>query len=385
MNKQTDKEPQTAASAPPVPSAPGAYDPDPPAAASAPMKKPRASVLKPLTLEEVLNYEPPPGSMLVGDGVIEAGGVALLYGPPGSFKGFAVGHLMACGARGSGRWLGHEVRERFASLWINCENGRRRLRNQFERMELPADAGDYIFNTDIPDVWNVTDQHFVEELRTTVTARQIKLVVVDTVSNFTADELAKDFAAFFAGIHAALSVIPWKVAVLLVHHARKPKEGDRSARGLLHTISGHQTLQRRSRCILYMGRVTDELDEKRVVAACLKCSDSAEAEGHKVAVRLNEKSALEEIPDFDWSEWAAGSNAGNGTKGGAKVTLEHLREIFDDGEKWLTRAEARDALMSVANVARNTAYEALEDEGRFSKELRKNPGNGKISVRKVGE
>jgi hypothetical protein len=366
---------------PAVPTAPGPYDPDPPARAAeaAPAGKPaRASVLKVLTLDDVLSYEPPPGSLLVGDGVIEAGGVALLYGPPGSFKGFAVGHLMACGARGGGTWLGHEVRERFASLWINCENGRRRLRNQFERMDLPPDARDYLFNTDIPDVWSVADPHFVEELRATVTARQIKLVIVDTVSNFTADELAKDFAAFFAGIHAALAVIPWKVAVLLVHHARKPKEGDRSARGLLHTISGHQTLQRRSRCILYMGRVTDELDEKRVVAVCLKCSDSAEAEGRKVAVQLNGKSELEELTEFDWNEWAAGS-AGSGKKGRA-VTLEHLREIFDNGEKWLRRSEAAAALMEAADVGRSAAYDALKKDGPFANWLRENPATGAISV-----
>ena len=57
-----------------------------------------APVLRVFSLSEILSYEPPAGSLLVGDGVLELGEIALLYGPPGSFKGFAVGHLMACGA-----------------------------------------------------------------------------------------------------------------------------------------------------------------------------------------------------------------------------------------------------------------------------------------------
>src|SRR6187455_2884242 len=126
--KEAKPKPPEAAS-PAVPGVPGIYDPDPPAAP--PEKKRRKSVLRVLTLSEVLNYEPPPGSLLVGDGVIEAGSTTLLFGPPGSFKGFAIGDLMACGARGSGTWLGFPVNCRFASLWINCENGRRRLKNQF--------------------------------------------------------------------------------------------------------------------------------------------------------------------------------------------------------------------------------------------------------------
>ena len=109
-------------------------------------------VLRVLSLSEVLGYEPPPGSFLVGDGVLELGGDSLLYGPPGSFKGFAVGELMACGARGCGEWLGFPVNTQFASLWLNFENRRRRLKTQFAKMDLPPSAEDFIFVTDIPGV-----------------------------------------------------------------------------------------------------------------------------------------------------------------------------------------------------------------------------------------
>src|SRR5262249_50108288 len=158
----------------------------------------------------------------------------------------------------------------FASLWVNCENGRRRLKTQMQRMELPSDAGDYLFATDIPSVWSLSDPRMVQELRETIAAKNIRLLILDTVSNFAGDEMAKDFAAFFAQLNTALHGLPWKVAVLLIHHARKPKESDKGGRGLLHLISGHQTLQRRSRCIIFIGRVTEELGERRVVSVCLK-------------------------------------------------------------------------------------------------------------------
>jgi hypothetical protein len=376
MNQSNTRQDAAFAAAPVVP---GIYDPDPPSPPKQERKK-RESVLHVLSLPEVLNYVPTPGSLMVGDGVVEAGGTTLLFGPPGSLKGFAVGHLMACGARGGGTWMGYTVNCQFASLWINCENGRRRLMKQFKAMDLPADAGKFIFNTDIPDVWSITDPRFVAELRETVETNQIKLVVVDTVSSFTADELAKDFAAFFSGMNTALKGMPWKVAVMLVHHARKPKDGDRSARGLLHTISGHQTLQRRSRCILYMGRVTDKFEEKRIVSVCLKCSDSEVEEGRKIAVTLNQRSEMEEIPDFDWSEWAAGIVNGGGKKGPA-VSLEHLRTVFENGEKWMRRSEARDTLMEVAGVGRSTAYDALSNDGDYGEWIRENPANKKISIR----
>jgi len=363
-----------------APEMPGAYDPDPPVVAPKTMKKRRESVLHVLTLSDVLNYEPAPGSLLVGDGVLEAGGTTLLFGPPGSLKGFAIGHLMACGARGGGTWMGYKVNCQFASLWINCENGRRRLMKQFNAMDLPADAEQFIFNTDIPEVWSVTDGRFVEELKETIQANDIKLVVFDTVSSFTPDEMAKDFAAFFAGLNAVFQTLPWKVAVLLVHHARKPKDGDRSARGLLHTISGHQTLQRRSRCILFMGRVTDALDERRIVSVCLKCSDSEVEEGRKIAVTLNQRSELEEISDFDWSEWAAGTVNGGGKKGPA-VTIEHLRTLFENGEKWIKKPEARDTLMEWVGVCYSTAYEALKHDGVYGEWLREDPHTKKMSIR----
>lgn len=317
-----------------------------------------ADVLHVLSFADVLGYDPPPGSLLVGDGLLELGENSLLYGPPGSFKSFAVGNLMALGAWGRGEWLGFPVNARFASLWINFENGRRRLRDQFAKMELPPDAADFIHVTDVPEIWSLADSRMAGAIRQTITEKKIRLVIMDTVSSLCEDELAKHFTAFFTALNSILSGLPERPAVLLIHHSRKPKEGDRGGRGLLNLISGHQTLQRRSSAIIYLGRVTDEFDEKRAAAVCLKCRNNGEMEGQKFALKLGEKNALEPLAEFDWSEWEQGS-AGR-KRQEKKVTDADVLALFEFGNRTLSRVEAAEMLMDRLGIGRTTAFDELK-------------------------
>jgi hypothetical protein len=344
----------------------------------------RAPVLRVLSLSEIKGYEPPAGSFLVGDGVIELGECALLYGPPGSFKGFAIGQLMACGAWGHGEWLGHPVKSKFASLWLNCENGRRRLRDQFSKVRLPEDADHYIHVTDIPEVWNLADVRLSGEIRRTIVEKQIRLLIVDTVSNFTEDEFAKQFAAFFSALNTMLHGIELRPAVLLIHHSRKPKETDKGARGLLNLISGHQTLQRRARSICYLGRVSDGFEERRLAAVWLKVSNNGEAEGSKTALQLTGELTLQPIPDFDWSQWHGASSSGTSHRE-PKVKEEHVRQVFELGLAPLPLNQAVERLQEIAGVSRSTAYEALKtgEGARFDKLLVCQPGY-MISLRTAG-
>ena len=338
-----------------------------------------ASVLRVLSLGAILRYEPPAGSLLVGDGVLELGEVALLYGPPGSFKGFAVGHLMLCGVRGTGEGLGHPVNAKFASLWLNCENGQRRLRDQFRKMNLPADAEKFIHVTDIPAVWNLTDPRLSSEIQRTIREKNVRLLIIDTVSNFLEDEFAKQFAAFFAALNSILHGLEQKPAILLIHHSRKPKDTDRGARGLLNLISGHQTLQRRARSICYLGRVSDDFEEKRMAAVWLKVSNNGEAEGRKTALQLAEDATLQPIADFDWTRWEGASSGG--AKREPKVREEHLFEVFENGKRKLTQKRATEELQEIAGVGRSTAYEALKVEGgRFSHLLSRDPETEFLSL-----
>jgi hypothetical protein len=338
-------------------------------------------VLQVLSLNDVLNYEPTAGAMLVGDSVIELGEIALLFGPPGSYKGFAVGHLMQCGAQGYGTWLGHSVKTQFASLWLNCENGRGRLREQFQKMKLPPDAERFIHVTDIPAIWKLRDPRLASEIRRIIIEKQIRLLIIDTVSNFVEDEFAKEFAAFFADLNSLVQGVTPRPAVLLIHHSRKPKETDKGGRGLLNLISGHQMLQRRARSICYLGRVTDEFDEQRVAAVWLKVSNNGKAEGTKTALLLADDATLQPIENFDWAEWTGSSSGGAHRE--PKVYDEHLHDIFEGGKRWLVHKVAAEELQERAEVGRSAAYEALKVVGgRFSHLLRKN-GDGLIGLRAV--
>jgi hypothetical protein len=183
---------------------------------------------------------------------------------------------------------------------------------------------------------------------------------------------------FFAGLNTLLSGLPERPAVLLIHHSRKPKADDKGARGLLNLISGHQTLQRRSRSIVYLGRVTDELKERRVVAAVLKCSNNGETEGRKIALELGATHTLEELPDFNWDEWEQGG-ATKGPKARA-VTGDHIRELFGHGETWLPQAEAAEKLQEIADIGRSAAYDALKHYGHLI--VRK---EGKMGLADLGE
>jgi hypothetical protein len=82
------------------------------------------------------------------------------------------------------------------------------------------------------------------------------------------------------------------------------------------------------------------------------------------------------LEDSDWDEF---HGEGSGRPSG--VTREHLQEVFGHGEKWLKRTEAAKALGETAGVS-TAAYGALEEKGRFAKWMRKNPTDGRVSIRK---
>jgi hypothetical protein len=339
-------------------------------------KRPR--VLRTFNVDEVIAFQPKEGADLIAEGFIELGETALLFGPPGSFKGFIVGDLQLCGARGEGQWLGFDVRTRFASLWLNCENGRTRMKKQFTKMDLPADARDFIHITDIPDVLSLGNSELQEDIREDIITRDVRLLIVDTVSNFCQDEQARDFSAFFDNLHQLFLGMETRPAVLLIHHSRKPKSEDKAGRALLNLISGHQTIQRRSRTIIFAGRVTEGFKENRLAVVALKVSNNGELEGEKRAMQLSDRHTMEEIPDFDWSIWEkADDSAGGAKKDKSKVRLEHLQEVFKDGA--LTRHEAGQKLEAVTGAGRSAVSEALNK--RFADMLEKLPGGLLINLR----
>jgi hypothetical protein len=319
-----------------------------------------------LDVRALLSYVEQPGEVLCGDAVLEVGEFAMLFGFPSVGKSWAIMDLMAKAAWGRGRWLGHEIKCPFATLWIGDENNKRRLSNQLKSLHaaglLPDDFEKWIFITDVPETMDVGDAAFVAHTRRIVEEKGIKLVILDTVSSAVVDETAKDFSFMFRGMKAinyGLSVRPcW----MLVHHRRKPKSEDTEGNGRLHAISGHQVLRRKPRTIIELERVTEQSGDRRVVATLLKNSNG-KSEGEKHALQQTDR-GFDEIENFDFSECAGGGGGAGGHN--EKITEKNIRELFDNGSVRYAKGDAVRRLMKLAECKDKAAYAALSGNGRFA-------------------
>ena len=122
---------------------------------------------------------------------------------------------------------------------------------------------------------------------------------------------------------------------------------------------------------MILQRASDSFEDNRVVFSPLKNNDGVEL-GKRSAWEMRDGGFFEAddsvLDSFD---------AGAGVKGRAsKVTIEHLREVFDKGQTWLKLKQAAESLMEIAGVARTTAYDALKTwKGPFSDFLRRRDDN----------
>ena len=80
---------------------------------------------------ELRGYEPEKDIVLVGDCHIMRGEVFVIGGEPGVGKSTAATELAICGATGR-PWLGLPVHCRFKTMIIQTENGRYRLRQEYQ-------------------------------------------------------------------------------------------------------------------------------------------------------------------------------------------------------------------------------------------------------------
>lgn len=322
-----------------------------------------------LDVRALLSYEEKPGEVLCGDAVLELAELAMLFGFPSVGKSWAIMDLMAKAAWGRGRWMGHEIKCRFATLWIGDENNKRRLSNQLKALHaagmLPDDFEKWIFITDVPETMDVGDAAFVAHTRRIVEEKGIKLVILDTVSSAVVDETAKDFSFLFRGIKAINYGLAVRPCWLLVHHRRKPKSEDTDGNGRLHAISGHQVLRRKPRTIIELERVTEQSGDRRVVATLLKNSNG-KSEGAKHALQQTDR-GFDEIENFDFSECAGGGGAGGHNE---KITEQHLHELFDRGRVRYAKGEAVRRLMALAGAKDKACYAALSANGRFAHMLK---------------
>ena len=216
--------------------------------------------------------------------------------------------------------------------------------------------------------------YFRADLKTPLRDFNPQLVIVDPWNACVRDSMEKDFLEGFERLLEVMAEVP-DAACLILHHLRKPRADDRhKGRSLAHLLSGSYVLVSMARSVMVMQPASDDTEDARVVLTPAKNNDGEL--GARTAW-LRKAGWFEPVTDINFDEF----DGGDGGQREPKVREEHLRDIFEEGRRWLVQKVATDELMERAEVKRSAAYEALKVVGgRFSNFLTKRD-DGLIGMR----
>ena len=120
------------------------------------------------------------------------------------------------------------------------------------------------------------------------------------------------------------------------------------------------------RCVFVMQLASDDPQDNRVVWTCCKNNDG-ELGARSAWERRN--GLFARVPEFDWATF---DNPHKDER--VTITADDLMEIFENGEKQLTKADAVKTLQRLTEGGRTACYDALNSEGRFSAHLSETHG-----------
>jgi hypothetical protein len=322
-----------------------------------PPREPRIRFLKP---SELRAFQPDEKAVLVGDSHILRGEVFVIGGEPGVGKSTATTDLAICGATGAD-WLGLPLRTRFKTLIIQNENGRYRLRQEYEARGLVEKIEDHILVSEPPPYgMTLTNLEFLEDVQATIDSFKPDLVMFDPWNAAAKDDKASDYSAAFEALKGLLPTGADRPSLGIVAHTRKPQPTDKrtGGSGLMHLLAGSYVLTSVPRCIFIMVRGTADETDNSVVWFNPKNSNGPCAS--RTAWERS-PSGFVPIPDFDWKEFEGG-------KGGrAVMQVEHLKEALGK-DKW-ARSEAVKRLERVSGLGEKACQNALKQNGKFSAHL----------------
>ena len=322
---------------------------------------------------QLLAYQEPEDHNLVGWYHVQRGAISVLGGPPGTGKSRATLWLGVLGAIGKGSWFGLPVHCQFRTLILQNENGAVRLSHDFKQITLPDDIDLWLRVSSPPPLGMIMDDpEFRAQLREVIMEFRPHLLIVDPWNSVTRDINERDYHQAFVWLREVLADCPENPACLIVHHLRKPRQEDRAkGRGLINLMAGSYTIFSVPRSAMILQRASDSLDDNHVVFSPLKNNDGIEL-GKRSAWEMRDGGFFE-ADDSVLDSFDAGAG---GKQRAPKVTIEHLREVFDEGQTWLKLKQAAASLMEIAGVARTTAYDALKTwNGPFSDFLRRRDDN----------
>jgi AAA domain len=316
-------------------------------------REPRIRVFAP---SELRAYNPDQEPVLVGDNHITRGECFVIGGEPGVGKSRLGVSLAIAGATGS-NFLGQKVHEQFRTLILQTENGRYRLKNDFD--EIGATGLDEWVRISEPPPFGLTfsNPEFQADLVAIIADFKPHVVMLDPWNAAAKDDRQRDYVEAFDTIRAILPKGDDKPALGIVCHTRKPQTGERRNGGtaLMHTLSGSYVLTSVPRCIWLVVRGSEDETDNSVVVFNPKNSNGKNSP-RSAWVRKN--GLFEPLADFDWNQFDKPPDERK------VIRPEDIKEVLE-GKGTVSKSSAAEALMAITGMGKSACYDAFKVGGKF--------------------
>ena len=326
-------------------------------------REPRIRFFSPCSLRD---FVPDNDIVLAGECHIMRGEVFVIGGEPGVGKSIAATQLAVSGATQCD-WFGHTVHRQFRTMIVQTENGRYRLQQEFSALD--CDVIENWIRVSEPPPFGLTFSHpeFQRDIGAALDAFKPECVIFDPWNAAAHDDRVRDYAETFDALRNLLPTGHDKPALGIVAHTRKPQPNEKrtGGTGLMHLLAGSYVLTSVPRCIFVMTRGTQDETDDSVVFFNPKNSNGENAPRSAWHRKL---SGFTPATDFDWKEFDKPPDERK------IITLDHIREVFDDGDKRLELKEAAHDLATLAQVTDSAAYNALKADGKFSANISRSNG-----------
>ncbi len=318
--------------------------------------EPREPRIRVFTPSELRAYNPAQEPVLVGDNHVTRGEVFVIGGEPGVGKS-RLGVSLAIGGATGRDWLGLKVRERFRTLILQTENGRYRLKNDFDEIGV-GDLDDWIRISEPPPFGlTFSNPEFQADLTAIIADFKPHVVMLDPWNAAAKDDRQKDYAETFDIIRAILPKGDDKPALGIVAHTRKPGAGERrnGGTGLMHTLSGSYILTSVPRCIWLVVRGSEDETDDSVVVFNPKNSNGKNSP-RSAWVRKN--GLFEPLADFDWQQFD------KPPEDRKTIRPEHIKQALEC-KGTISKSKAVEALMAITDMKDSACYDAFKAGGKF--------------------
>ena len=225
---------------------------------------------------------------------------------------------------------------------------------------------------------SMKNQYFREDLVNAARGFGPDLIVFDPLNSMVSDSQERDIIELLTYLRQIVGEVGTNPALLVVHHLRKPREGDKHrGRSMANLLAGSYVITSSARSVLTLQAATDAEDDPHVVLTCAKLNDGQMSP--RSAWRRTDGGFFAHADDFDWTAFDGQSGPM------AKIREEHILRLFDYGAKSMTQGAGAKQLQEMTDSGRSAAYAALDHvKGRFANLIEPDLLNGVLRLSAEG-